>query len=277
MAAEEGTFEWGYEAHTSYFAQDHHEQLRGKISAYDWLYATAPQEPIAAIRGLLGRVLFSGDEALKQVSALSGGESARLLFARIMLEKRNILVLDEPTNHMDLEGVAALGDALKAFEGTVLVVSHYRHFVSKVATHILELSPDGVRDFPGSYDEYLEKFGDDHLNRDQPLSTTISETTSPEPAPSELSYDKRKKLQREISKLKKQATRYESLVEETEQKISAIDEKFSIEDFFQQTSSNEVQKLQIEKNELNDQLSKNIRQWETTTQNLESLEARFET
>ena len=83
-------------------------------------------------------------------------------------------------------------------------------------------------------------------------------------------------MQREISKLKKQATRYESLVEETEQKISAIDEKFSIEDFFQQTSSNEVQKLQIEKSELNDQLSKNIRQWETSTQSLESLEAHFE-
>ncbi|MFL2743822.1 MAG: ribosomal protection-like ABC-F family protein [bacterium] len=275
LTADEGTFEWGYEAHTSYFAQDHHEQLRGKISAYDWLYATAPHEPIGAIRGLLGRVLFSGDEALKQVSALSGGESARLLFARIMLEKRNILILDEPTNHMDLEGVAALGDALKAFEGTVLVVSHYRHFVSKVATHILELTPDGVRDFAGSYQEYLEKFGDDYLNREQPLSTTIAQTATPESVPQELSYDKRKKMQREISKLKKQATRFESLVEETELKISAIEAKFSIEDFFQQTSADEVQKLQIEKSELNEQLSKNLRQWETSSQNLESLEERF--
>ncbi len=206
---------------------------------------------------------------------MSGGESARLLFARIMLEKRNILILDEPTNHMDLEGVAALGDALKAFEGTVLVVSHYRHFVSKVATHILELTPDGVRDFAGSYQEYLEKFGDDYLNREQPLSTTIAQTATPESVPQELSYDKRKKMQREISKLKKQATRFESLVEETELKISAIEAKFSIEDFFQQTSADEVQKLQIEKSELNDQLSKNLRQWETSSQNLESLEERF--
>ena len=275
LTADEGTFEWGYEAHTSYFAQDHHAQLRGKISAYDWLYATAPHEPIGVIRGLLGRVLFSGDEALKQVSALSGGESARLLFARIMLEKRNILILDEPTNHMDLEGVAALGDAIQAFEGTVLVVSHYRHFVSKVATHILELTPDGVRDFAGSYQEYLEKFGDDHLNREQPLSTTIAQTAAPQSAPQELSYDKRKKMQREISKLKKQATRFESLVEETELKISAIEAKFSLEDFYQQTSADEVQKLQTEKSELNDQLSKNLRQWETSSQNLESLEESF--
>jgi len=176
---------------------------------------------------------------------------------------------------MDLEGVAALGDAIQAFEGTVLVVSHYRHFVSKVATHILELTPNGVRDFAGSYQEYLEKFGDDHLNREQPLSTTIAQTAAPQSAPQELSYDKRKKMQREISKLKKQATRFESLVEETELKISAIEAKFSLEDFYQQTSADEVQKLQTEKSELNDQLSKNLRQWETSSQNLESLEERF--
>ncbi len=219
--------------------------------------------------------MLSGDEALKQVSALSGGESARLLFARIMLEKRNILILDEPTNHMDLEGVAALGDALNAFEGTVLVVSHYRHFVSKVATHILELTPDGVRDFSGSYHEYLEKFGDDHLSRDQPLSTTLLQTAAPEPVLQELSYDKRKKMQREISKLKKQASRFETLVEETEQKIYAIEAKFGVADFFQQTSPDDVQKLQIKKNELSDELSINLRQWETSSQNLESLEASF--
>ena len=144
-----------------------------------------------------------------------------------------------------------------------------------MATHILELTPEGVRDFSGSYQEYLEKFGDDHLNRERPLSTTIAQTTAPESAPKELSYDKRKKMQREISKLKKQATRFESLVEETETKISAIEAKFSIEDFFQQTSADEVQKLQIEKSELSDQLSNNLRQWETSSQNLESLEERF--
>jgi uncharacterized protein YdcH (DUF465 family) len=144
-----------------------------------------------------------------------------------------------------------------------------------VATHILELTPDGVRDFAGSYQEYLEKFGDDHLNREQPLSTTIAQTAAPQSAPQELSYDKRKKMQREISKLKKQAIRFESLVEETELKISAIEAKFSLEDFYQQTSADEVQKLQTEKSELNDQLSKNLRQWETSSQNLESLEESF--
>ena len=242
LSADVGIHKWGYETQTSYFAQDHHEQLSGKISAYDWLYATASHEPIGAIRGLLGRVLLSGDEALKPVFALSGGESARLLFARIMLEKRNVLILDEPTNHMDLEGVAALGDALKAFEGTVLVVSHYRHFVSKVATHILELAPDGVRDFSGNYQEYLDKFGDDYLCRDLPISTTRRQTKVKNSPPQELSYDERKKLLREISRLKKQSTRFETLLEETEQKIFAIEAKFGVEDFYRHTTPEEIQK-----------------------------------
>ena len=275
LSADVGNHKWGYETQISYFAQDHHEQLSGKISAYDWLYATASHEPIGAIRGLLGRVLLSGDEALKPVFALSGGESARLLFARIMLEKRNVLILDEPTNHMDLEGVAALGDALKAFEGTVLVVSHYRHFVSKVATHILELAPDGVRDFSGSYQEYLDKFGDDYLCRDLPISTTRRQTKVKNSPPQELSYDERKKLLREISRLKKQSTRFETLVEETEQKIFAIEAKFGVEDFYRRTTPEEVQKLQIKKRELSDELSGHLREWETSSQDLEIAQARF--
>ena len=275
LSADVGNHKWGYETQISYFAQDHHEQLSGKISAYDWLYATASHEPIGAIRGLLGRVLLSGDEALKPVFALSGGESARLLFARIMLEKRNVLILDEPTNHMDLEGVAALGDALKAFEGTVLVVSHYRHFVSKVATHILELAPDGVRDFSGSYQEYLDKFGDDYLCRDLPISTTRRQTKVKNSPPQELRYDDRKKLLREISSLKKQSTRFETLVEETEQKIFAIEAKFGVEDFYRHTTPGEVQKLQIKKRELSDELSGHLREWETSSQDLEIAQARF--
>ena len=275
LSADVGNHKWGYETQISYFAQDHHEQLSGKISAYDWLYATASHEPIGAIRGLLGRVLLSGDEALKPVFTLSGGESARLLFARIMLEKRNVLILDEPTNHMDLEGVAALGDALKAFEGTVLVVSHYRHFVSKVATHILELAPDGVRDFSGSYQEYLDKFGDDYLCRDLPISTTRRQTKVKNSPPQELSYDERKKLLREISRLKKQSTRFETLVEETEQKIFAIEAKFGVEDFYRHTTPGEVQKLQIKKRELSDELSGHLREWETSSQDLEIAQALF--
>ena len=274
--SDEGIFEWGYETKISYFAQDHHEQLDGKINSFDWLYSYAPHESIGTIRGLLGRVLISGDEALKQVSVLSGGESARLLFARIMLEKNNILILDEPTNHMDLEGVEALGDALNKFDGTVVLVSHYRHFVEKVADHILEMTSDGIRDFFGSYNEYLEKFGEDHLGRTISVSSKKTPTGKLESQKKKLSFEERKNLQREISKLNKQAVRFELLVEETEKKISEIESKFGIEDFFQITSKEEVDRLQAEKGRLSQQLSGHLKHWEISSQNLENAKEQFD-
>ena len=97
---------------------------------------------------------------------LSGGESARLIFALLAVQKPNVLVLDEPTNHLDLEAISALVEALKHYPGTVLFVSHDRWFVSELATRIVEITPEGPRDFPGTYAEYLAKCGDDHLDAD---------------------------------------------------------------------------------------------------------------
>ena len=270
-----GSFEWGHEAHISYFAQDHNEDLNGEISAYEWLHACSPGEKIATIRGLLGRVLLTGDEANKQLSSLSGGESARLLFAKIMLEKSNVLVLDEPTNHMDLEGVEALANALQKFEGTVLLVSHYRHLVSRIATRIIELTAYGVRDSPGTYEYYLEKFGDDFLSTDSSESLSINKSKNLDGTKDKLKFDKRRKLRKEITKLKKEASRYEGLVEKTENRISEIEKKFEIEDFYLQTSREEVKKLENEKNRLNRELSENIKQWEISSNNLEIAEERL--
>lgn len=159
---------WGYEAHPGYFAQDHREQLDGAgKSAEEWLWEACAGQGIGFVRAQLGRVLFSGDEALKAVGKLSGGEAARLLFARLAVERPNVLVLDEPTNHLDLEGIEALVEALKAFEGTLVFVSHDRWFVAELADRILEITPVGIRDFQGSYEAYVERCGDDHLDRAQ--------------------------------------------------------------------------------------------------------------
>ncbi len=113
----------------------------------------------------LAAVLFSKDEAAKRIGSLSGGEAARLLFCRHVVLKPNILVLDEPTNHLDPEAIQALIDGLLAYPGTLLLVSHDRWFVSRLATRIIEISAEGVNDFVGSYDEYLDRLGDDHLDR----------------------------------------------------------------------------------------------------------------
>jgi ATPase subunit of ABC transporter with duplicated ATPase domains len=167
LDADEGEVEWGYETHPGYFAQDHSELLgNGKENLQDWLWNFCPGETIGTVRGKLAEVLFKKDEVAKRVANLSGGESARLIFARLSVSHPNVLVLDEPSNHLDLEGIEALAEGLEKFDGTILFVSHDRWLVSRLASRILEIRPDGIQDFPGSYDEYLERCGDDHLDVD---------------------------------------------------------------------------------------------------------------
>jgi len=163
-----GTVEWGYETHPGYFAQDHHEQLDDpNQTAEQWLWDFCPGKDRGFVRGHMGLVLFTGDDGKKRLSALSGGEAARLVFSRLALERPNVLVLDEPTNHLDLESIEALLEGLKEFDGTLILVSHDRWFVSQLATRIVEIRPDGVLDFPGTYEEYVHHCGDDHLDVDE--------------------------------------------------------------------------------------------------------------
>lgn len=165
LSADQGELTWGYEAHPGYVAQDHNEQIGvHRQTLEDWLAPFCPSQGIGFIKGHLAAVLFSGDESKKKLEALSGGEAARLLFARQAIEQPNVLVLDEPTNHLDLEAIEALVNAIKAYDGTLIFVSHDRWFVNELATRVVEITPEGVRDFNGSYDEYLARAGEDHLN-----------------------------------------------------------------------------------------------------------------
>jgi ATPase subunit of ABC transporter with duplicated ATPase domains len=174
LLPDQGEVRWGHETSVGYFAQDHHEALShaaAGTNAFQWLYGFDKQAPQESIRAILGRLLFTGEAALKPVEALSGGECARLLLAKLLLLKHNVLVLDEPTNHLDIESIEGLLDGLKLFKGTVVVVSHDRHFVSSLVDRVVELShveTDGVahtsvRDFGGSYEEFLEREGRDYL------------------------------------------------------------------------------------------------------------------
>ena len=156
LEPDEGSVKWGDSASWSYYPQDYHDHLPLGISALDWLMTYMKDEGHQYVRGLLGRMLFSGDESLKLTDALSGGEAARLLMARMMMQKNPVLVLDEPTNHLDLEAVSALAEGLSLFAGTVFVVSHDRDLISDVATRILSFTEQGIVDFYGNYDEYLQ-------------------------------------------------------------------------------------------------------------------------
>jgi ATPase subunit of ABC transporter with duplicated ATPase domains len=167
LAADAGTVQWGYETHPGYFAQDHHEQLEDSDRTTEqWLWDYCPDKDRGFVRGHLGLMLFSGEEAEKRLTALSGGEAARLMFSRLALERPNVLVLDEPTNHLDLESIEALVQGLQDYDGTLILVSHDRWFVAQLATRVVEISADGIRDYPGTYEEYVHACGDDHLDVD---------------------------------------------------------------------------------------------------------------
>ncbi len=149
-----GMVRWGHEVSIGYFAQDHTGAIEHGLTAVEWLHRFDPDASRQDIHGLLGQMLFSGEEGLKPTAALSGGETARLLFCRIMLLKPNVLVLDEPTNHLDLEAINALSAALQKFEGTVFLVTHDEDLMDAVATRVWHFDHDGVHDFKGSYEDF---------------------------------------------------------------------------------------------------------------------------
>jgi ATPase subunit of ABC transporter with duplicated ATPase domains len=157
-AIDSGSVRWGHEVSVGYFAQDHTGQIRKGMTAVEWLHQFDPDAARQDIHGLLGQMLFTGEEGLKPTAALSGGETARLLFCRIMLQKPNVLVLDEPTNHLDLESINALNIALQKYEGTVFLVTHDQDLIEEVGTRVWHFDGHGhIEDFKGTYEEFESK------------------------------------------------------------------------------------------------------------------------
>ncbi|MGH9631286.1 MAG: ABC-F family ATP-binding cassette domain-containing protein [Bryobacteraceae bacterium] len=150
-----GEVTWGHEASVGYFPQDQTGVIESGTTVFDWLHRFDPDASKEEIRGLLGQMLFSGEEGLKPTEALSGGETARLLFCRLMLQKPNFLVFDEPTNHLDLESINALNIALQRYEGTVLLVTHDQDLIEEAGTRFWRFENDRIEDFQGAYEEFL--------------------------------------------------------------------------------------------------------------------------
>jgi ATPase subunit of ABC transporter with duplicated ATPase domains len=233
LAPDQGAVTLGHEAHLGYFPQDYREEMQKDMTLLEWLGQFDAMAAHGVLRGKLGQVLFSGDDVHHRVSTLSGGEATRLLFARLMLIPNNVLVLDEPTNHLDMEAIDMLTEALVAYKGTVLVVSHNRYFVSQIATRVLELRAEGAYDFMGTYSEYLEKQGTDHLSRDvdlrnrnafqEQLKESRAEKEAAKPVV-KLSYDERKQLQRNKQKLERRITQLEAQTAQEEADLATQEE-----------------------------------------------------
>ncbi len=176
LTADEGTFSWGHEADFGYFPQDHREALGPEdMTVKESMWKSVPTEGLGNVVARLAAVLFDRDDCEKKLGHLSGGEAARLLFARLSAEQATVLVLDEPTNHLDLEGIEALADGLRDYDGTILFVSHDRWFVDRLATRVIELSEEGLDDFRGTYADLVTRSTTDHLDAEKVVADARAE------------------------------------------------------------------------------------------------------
>jgi ATPase subunit of ABC transporter with duplicated ATPase domains len=276
-----GRIEWGHETHVGYFAQDHKDLLEDpKQTVLDFLWNQCPGESTGFVRGHLGRVLFSGDEVKKKLGAVSGGEAARLIFSKLAVEQPNVMVLDEPTNHLDIEAVQSLLKALDDYEGTILLVSHDRWFVSQLADRIIELQPDGLVDFQGGYAEFAEKRGIDFLDaEDVARLAKRQRKTDDEPAPpppvkveSSLSWEERKKLQNRKKALPARRDRLVQDIEKAEARKAALEARFFAPDFYQATPPEEIKKLEREQAEVLSSVDRLMEEWEAVEAEIVELE-----
>lgn len=166
LTAQKGAIKWAEKAKLGYYAQDHAADFDSNENLTDWISGYVREggydgdDAVTLIRGTLGRLLFKGDEVKKPVRVISGGEQGRMLFGKLMLQRKNVLLLDEPTNHLDMESIESLNSGVADFTGTLFFVSHDREFVSSLATRIIEIKTDGqIVDYRGTYDEYLASQG----------------------------------------------------------------------------------------------------------------------
>jgi ABC-type multidrug transport system ATPase subunit len=222
---------------------------------------------VGFVRGRLARVLFSKDEALKKVSALSGGEAARLIFARLAVEEPNVLVLDEPTNHLDLEAIEAMVEGLQDYDGTLFLVSHDRWFVSQLATRIIEIGRTGINDYQGSYDEYVERCGDDHLDAEVVLKKARKEKRERKARQSDP-----KTAGKRDGALRKEGDRLTERIEAAEARVHEINEIFCDPSYFDRTPAPQVRKLELEQKSLKVEIEELMEAWEAIEERLAESE-----
>ena len=223
------------------------------------------------MRGHLGLVLFSGDDVEKRLRDLSGGEATRLVFCRLAMDQPNVLVLDEPTNHLDLESIQALVEGLQSYAGTIVLVSHDRWLVSRLATRIVEVREDGIRDFHGTYEEYVRHCGDDHLDADQVVLKARSQRRR-KGAPGGGGNGRRRSGERGGDDSRREGRRAEEREEElagllervetAESRLGEIDAALSEPGFYEKTPPGEVRELQEERSRLERRVADLTARWE---------------
>lgn len=259
-----GTVSFGHEVRTGYYAQVHEDLRKLSTPMYEHLYDQHSTKPIKDVRTALGHMLFEGDEQKKKLSALSGGEMARYVFADLMLQKPNFLVLDEPTNHLDIEGIEALEDALAEYKGTVLMVSHDRAFIKRVCNRVFELKKGSLAELMGGVSA-LDVFEDE---ADKPAPTARQKTEATLAAerntsPKEMSYEERKRLKSEAGKMQTRIKKLEQEIAQFETDIKALDALFADAGQLQALDSEALRRKTEERSVKQAALDERLAEWES--------------
>jgi ATPase subunit of ABC transporter with duplicated ATPase domains len=277
LEADAGEVVWGYETHPGYFAQDHQNQFENPAStAEEWIWNSCADRDLGYVRGQMGLMLFTGDDGKKKLSALSGGEVTRLVFTRLSIERPNVLVLDEPTNHLDLESIEALVEGLREYEGTLILVSHDRWFVGRLATRVLEIRSNGITDYLGTYDEYVHACGDDHLDIDRVVLKAKKERTHKDKAQKKSRRSEIRKLESDLKKSRRRLEEITERIEAAEARVVEIDEVFCEPDYFQQTAADEIRAMEQERSSLQAEVTELVTEWEQLEDEIVMLEQQLD-
>ena len=261
----EGTIKLGANVNIGYYAQNQDDLMDGEFTVFDTLDRVAVGDIRTRLRDILGAFLFRGEDIDKKVKVLSGGERSRLAMARLMLEPYNLLVLDEPTNHMDMRSKDILTRAIQKYDGTVIVVSHDRDFLDGMVDRIYEFRDGGVKEYLGGIYYFLEKRKVESLQEIERKDTPIATATTKESSTGKLSYEQKKEQEKILRKLRKAVETIEAELAEIEAKIAAFDEKFATA-----TEYNEADYAAY--NDLKAQYDKQMHEWEKASYELEITE-----
>ncbi|GAB6926977.1 ABC-F family ATP-binding cassette domain-containing protein [Paenibacillus sp. JCM 10914] len=262
-----GSIRWGTKVKIGYYDQEQSE-LNPRNTVLEELWGTYPHMEEARIRTVLGNFLFSGEDVLKKVSSLSGGEKARVSLAKLMLLEANMLILDEPTNHLDLFSKEVLESALIDYEGTLLFISHDRYFLNKMAERIIELHPDGIQHFLGNYDDYTEKKQELLDMKDEPSEPFSRHQVKPEGKAEvqaeklgAVSFEAEKQAKREERSRQRKLETLEEQIQTLELHISEIENEMTLPEIFQDYMA--LQERQQSLDQKRKQLEQIFGEWES--------------
>ena len=267
----EGKLVIGHNVQIGYFAQNQAQLLDENLTVFDTIDRVAQGDIRLKIRDILGAFMFGGEASDKKVKVLSGGERSRLAMIKLLLEPVNFLILDEPTNHLDMRSKDVLKEAIKEFDGTVIVVSHDREFLDGLVTKVYEFGGGLVKEHIGGIYDFLQKKNMSNLNELQlsqsPSSGATKKSDELQPASaSKLSYEAQKELSKKIRKIEKQVADCEARIGKLEQEVSAIEEKMATPE-----GASDM-KLYEQHQKLKQQIAEAEEEWETASLELEEMQ-----